>query len=418
MSHSLHSVAASAPGKIILAGEHAVVHGTRALATVIDLRTTATVAEMPASHTTVTVRFHTQRSIHTFIYPLDDLRAAATAYVSQHTTATTASKQAMPSPASLDSLHAALSAVTPNHSVQREEDAASNLSSATLPFDSSCLVFLIMFACLYQSRHPVVCDITSQLPMSAGLGSSASYCSALAAAFWSLSRLSQSESEPTKTDITATAANLPIDSEVVNAWSYEGERVLHGTPSGVDNSAIVHGGCLLYRRGQPFTFLPSLPPLSWLIVNTRQPRDTKQLVAGVGQRMRDDPATFRPMIDRIDAIVGEWQQLVQHAVDSTDLASLPALMHENQTLLDALGVSHPTIDSVLSVAERHGLAGKLTGAGGGGCVLLLAKEKSDWSELEKELAGLGFQVFRGHIGGSGVDVQVLPAVGTSRQPVS
>ena len=36
------TVQASAPGKVILAGEHAVVHGTRALATVINLRTSST----------------------------------------------------------------------------------------------------------------------------------------------------------------------------------------------------------------------------------------------------------------------------------------------------------------------------------------------------------------------------------------
>ena len=206
-------------------------------------------------------------------------------------------------------------------------------------------------------------------------------------------------------------ATLSIDTEIVNAWAYEGERVLHGTPSGVDNSAIVHGGCLLYRRGQPFTFLPSLPPLSWLIVNTRQPRDTKLLVAGVTTRLTTNPHTYRPMIDRIDELVGEWQQLILHTPTHTDallLSRLAALMEENQRLLGELGVSHPSIDSVLAVGGRHGLVGKLTGAGGGGCVVLLAKEKrEDWSEVERELEELGFQAFRGSIGGSGVEVRVL-----------
>ena len=405
MSSVQHSVAASAPGKIILAGEHAVVHGTRALATVIDLRTTASVTELPPSVATVTVRFHTHHATHSFVYPHSALRSITTAYSSQQPAASTTTLHALPSSASLDSLHAALSAASAEPSVREEENAASNLASSTLPFASSCVVFLLLYTCMFRSSRPVACDITSQLPLSSGLGSSASYCAALSSAFWSLAQLSDSAA-------AGTATKLAVDTEVVNAWAYEGERVLHGTPSGVDNSAIVHGGCLLYRRGEPFTFLPSLPPLSWLIVNTRQSRDTKALVAGVSQRLRDDPATYRPMVDRIDSIVGEWQQLVQSATDASNLsARLLALMAENQRLLSALGVSHPTIDSVLAVAQRHGLAGKLTGAGGGGCVILLATgTRDDWSDVEQELEGMGFQALRGDIGGSGVRVQVLHSV--------
>ena len=405
MSHVQQYVAASAPGKIILAGEHAVVHGTRALATVIDLRTTATVTELPTSAAAVTVRFHTHHATHSFEYPLSALRAITSLCSSQQPAASPTSAHAPPNSDSLDSLHAALSAVAAKHSVRDEGNASSNLASAALPFASSCTVFLLLYCCMFRSSRPVTCDITSQLPLSAGLGSSASYCAALASAFHSLVQLSDSAA-------AATATKLAVDTELVNGWAYEGERVLHGTPSGVDNSAIVYGGCLLYRRGQPFTFLPSLPPLSWLVVNTRQSRDTKALVAGVSQRLRDDPATYRPMVDRIDSIVGEWQQLVQTATDAADLsARLPALMAENQRLLSALGVSHPSIDSVLAVAQRHGLAGKLTGAGGGGCVLLLATgSRDDWSEVEKELEELGFQTLRADIGGSGVKVQVLHSV--------
>ena len=182
MSHPLHSVAASAPGKIILAGEHAVVHGTRALATVIDLRTTATVTELPPSSTSLTVRFHTHHSIHTFTFALDDLRTAASPYFTTQqqppANTNTSTPHTLPNPALLDSLHTALAAVPRQHSVQHAEDAESNLSSATLPFDSSCLVFILLFTCMYQSQCAAVCDITSQLPMSAGLGSSASFCSA------------------------------------------------------------------------------------------------------------------------------------------------------------------------------------------------------------------------------------------------
>lgn len=47
------------------------------------------------------------------------------------------------------------------------------------------------------------------------------------------------------------------------------------------------------------------------------------------------------------------------------------LVEMNQSLLNCLGVGHPRLDRVAEIAALHGLAAKLTGAGGGGCALLL-----------------------------------------------
>lgn len=47
------------------------------------------------------------------------------------------------------------------------------------------------------------------------------------------------------------------------------------------------------------------------------------------------------------------------------------LMEMNQGLLQSMGVSHATIETVLRTTLKYKLASKLTGAGGGGCVLTL-----------------------------------------------
>jgi hypothetical protein len=36
--------------------------------------------------------------------------------------------------------------------------------------------------------------------------------------------------------------------EEVNRWAFVGEKILHGNPSGVDNSVSVFGGALAYTR--------------------------------------------------------------------------------------------------------------------------------------------------------------------------
>ena len=43
----------------------------------------------------------------------------------------------------------------------------------------------------------------------------------------------------------------------------------------------------------------------------------------------------------------------------------------NQHLLNAIGVGHPSIDKVCTLATSLGLSAKLTGGGGGGCVIAL-----------------------------------------------
>jgi len=157
------------------------------------------------------------------------------------------------------------------------------------------------------------------------------------------------------------------------------------------------GGVIVYRKGSEITFLHSVPRLGILVVNTRVPRDTKKLVAGVGALKAAFPAVVQPMLDSIDAIVGEWLTLLraepaadaqakggdeaQNGVASPSAAALPlselesrvgALMRVNQGVLCGLGVGHPAIDRVLQLAAAHGFdAGKLTGAGGGGCVIVL-----------------------------------------------
>lgn len=154
---------------------------------------------------------------------------------------------------------------------------------------------------------------------------------------------------------------------------------------------------IVYRKGSEISFLQSVPRLGILVVNTRVPRDTKKLVAGVGALKAAFPAVVQPLLDSIDAIVGEWLALLRpDAADedakadaAADAAAPPAvstsalplhelesrvgaLMRVNQGVLCGLGVGHPAIDRVLQLAAAHGFdAGKLTGAGGGGCVIVL-----------------------------------------------
>ena len=37
--------------------------------------------------------------------------------------------------------------------------------------------------------------------------------------------------------------------ELINAWAFAGETVLHGTPSGLDNTVSCYGGAIKFIKG-------------------------------------------------------------------------------------------------------------------------------------------------------------------------
>jgi len=89
---------------------------------------------------------------------------------------------------------------------------------------------------------------------------------------------------------------IPPDvAEEVNRWAFISEKVLHGTPSGVDNSVSVFGGALAYTKsgfaGKKGGMEPiqGFKSLKFLLTDSKVPRDTKALVAGVAARKAQVP---------------------------------------------------------------------------------------------------------------------------------
>lgn len=135
------------------------------------------------------------------------------------------------------------------------------------------------------------------------------------------------------------------------------------------------GNVIKFKSGV-MTRIDSNMPLRMLITNTKVGRDTKALVANVTARKSRHPDAMCSVLNAIEAISDEWSTIIQsHAVDDLYLSAneekLGELMEMNQGLLLSIGVSHTSIENVLQTSMKYKLASKLTGAGGGGCVLTL-----------------------------------------------
>ena len=97
---------------------------------------------------------------------------------------------------------------------------------------------------IYNFRNVgVVIEVTSELPFGSGLGSSASLCVALACAFLSLCcviELPCLSSQEGESNVLFSDKDLAV----INSWAFEGEKIAHGQPSGIDNSVITFGNTL------------------------------------------------------------------------------------------------------------------------------------------------------------------------------
>ncbi len=186
---------------------------------------------------------------------------------------------------------------------------------------------------------------TSLWPM-AGLGSSASVAVALAGAL-------------------SGFYSLNLTSAVISDIAFELEKFAHGTPSGIDNSICTYGAGILYQKNRIQKF--ACPEkFQILITYSKEVRKTRKSVEKVRKFLEKSPRKINDLFDQIGTIAIEGVK----AVVNGDLRSVGRLMNHNQRLLTELGISTPTIDELVEFSLSSGAYGsKLTGAGGGGCII-------------------------------------------------
>lgn len=244
--------------------------------------------------------------------------------------------------------------------------------------------------------------VRSNLPVGAGLGSSASYSVCVATALLQLNGYLSA----------GTGMDVAAQRDLVNQWAFQAEKVIHGNPSGIDNTVSTLGGAVMFKKGEKIEPLPGFQSLRFLLTNTRVPRETQVQVANVRKLHDKFPTVVNPMLDAINEISNSCKNIFSQ--DGLDRAHLLArfgeLVDVNHGLLAALGVSHPSLEKVREISSKLGLKSKLTGAGGGGCALTLIRDDvtSETVAVVKQLLEAeGFQCMETSVGGPGAGILTL-----------
>jgi mevalonate kinase len=195
--------------------------------------------------------------------------------------------------------------------------------------------------------------VSSDLPVSMGLGSSGALAVAVSRVLLCASR--------GRAPGTASVERLALAME----------REFHGTPSGVDHTTSARNAMIVFRKGR-VEELVARKPIKVLIALVGPRAPTRQTVGALRERQ----ARWRVRYRRLFTEVG---QLVEEGVTAAvrgDLEALGDVMNFNQGLLGALGLSSEPIETMVHRLRGLGALGaKLTGAGGdGGAVLGLFPE--------------------------------------------
>jgi mevalonate kinase len=192
--------------------------------------------------------------------------------------------------------------------------------------------------------------------------------------------------------------NLP--DERISEIAYEAEKAYAGTPSGIDNTAATYGGLIWFKKnlsGGPNTTerLSIRKPIEIVIGNTGVVADTKEMVASVAERKKEKPEKYDPLFNQAESLAFQARK----ALEDFNLRQVGRLMNKNHGLLQEIEVSCKELDYLINLALEQGAFGaKLTGGGGGGCMVALTPRKELQEAVATAMEKEGFEVLRAKIG--------------------
>jgi mevalonate kinase len=222
--------------------------------------------------------------------------------------------------------------------------------------------------------------IGGNLPGFSGLGASAASSVAIARAM-------------------AGEFGMKLSDERINEIAYEAEKAYAGNPSGIDNTAATFGGLLWFKKnpeGKDTMEKLDMPnAVEIVLANSGIVADTKEMVLGVAERRRKYPEKYDLLFKQAEELAFK----ARDALERFDLERVGELMNENHRLLQGIEVSCKELDHLVELSIEQGAIGaKMTGGGGGGCMVALTPGKELQEKVATAIEKEGFKVLRTKIG--------------------
>jgi mevalonate kinase len=210
-------------------------------------------------------------------------------------------------------------------------------------------------------------ELTSDIPHGVGLGSSAASCVATIAAVDSL---------------FGSHGRSWICERAV-----ESERLIHKNSSGADCYVSTFGGIMGFSKAEGYKKIKTVKQLRLVVGSTGILHSTGMLVERVGKFRASHPTEFKKLSDMADEICASALQ----AIELGNVEMLGELISQNQRLLREIGVSHSKAELLINLSLNAGALGaKITGAGGGGAIIALARSAKDSARIAAAIREQGY----------------------------
>lgn len=244
----------------------------------------------------------------------------------------------------------------------------------------------IKYICGRNDMIPVSLQIDSRIPTGSGLGSSSALSVAFSAAMRAL-------------------CNRSMEAADIAEEAFEAEYFSQGRGSPMDTSASTHGyGIALNVPGDENDRLWNIsknkhawniskieiPAMTFVIGYTGIKAATGPLVERV-RKYKDSNRFAADIIDEIGQITLEGMT----ALKANDVVGLGELMTKDHKLLSILGVSSNELNKLVNASLPYAYGAKLTGAGGGGSMVVLTDQPDKVCEMISSRGGMPFVVKTG-----------------------
>lgn len=179
--------------------------------------------------------------------------------------------------------------------------------------------------------------------------------------------------------------NIKAKEKQIFELTQTAERIAHGHPSGLDATATAASWPVRFQRGK-FSRM-DINMRAWIILADSGCKGmTRVTVEALRKYLKSQPETVSKLLEELGRLAAE----AEYDLANGRAKNMGERMTRAHKILAELGVSTPQLDSLVRTACEHGALGaKLTGGGGGGCVIALAESAEDARKVSAALREAG-----------------------------
>ncbi len=171
--------------------------------------------------------------------------------------------------------------------------------------------------------------------------------------------------------------------------------------SGFDVAAAIYGGTLYFVKAGKIIEPLQINGLPLIVGYSGSKADTVTLMQQVSEKAKKDSKA----IENIYSEIGRLVTLAKIALLEKDWETVGELMNKNQEYLNALGVGSPKLNAMIAASLSEGAFGaKLSGAGGGDCMIALCPVKNK-QKIAKAIEKAGGEIINVQINAEGVKLE-------------